>query len=201
MMTNFFARQAAEYINELRQSMRALFGIGEGLLADGHLSDREIVFLKRWLEDHSALANEWPADVLHRRLCEVLSDGEINEAERDFLVQTLDRLSTGDFEGMEALADETPISQAVVTFNTFSFCFTGEFAYGPKDSCVRSTERRGGIVLPRVTKQLNYLVVGSLGSKEWKHGSFGTKVQKAMDYKRQGSPIVLVTEETWCEAL
>jgi hypothetical protein len=29
-------------------------------------------------------------------------------------------------------------------------------------------------------------VIGDLASREWKHGSFGTKIEKAQKYKRDG---------------
>lgn len=43
-----------------------------------------------------------------------------------------------------------------------------------------------------MTKKLDYLVVGGLGSLEWKHGSFGTKIEKAMQHKRAGVPLFIV---------
>jgi hypothetical protein len=44
-------------------------------------------------------------------------------------------------------------------------------------------------------------VVGSLGSQEWKHGSFGTKIDRAMELKQQGAPIAVVKEDHWAAAL
>jgi hypothetical protein len=44
-------------------------------------------------------------------------------------------------------------------------------------------------------------VIGSLGSPEWKHGSFGTKVEKAMKYKQAGLSILIVPEECWATSL
>jgi hypothetical protein len=49
--------------------------------------------------------------------------------------------------------------------------------------------------------RLRYLVIGSLGSSEWKHGSFGTKVEKAVKYKRTGLPILIINEKPWTNSL
>jgi hypothetical protein len=52
-----------------------------------------------------------------------------------------------------------------------------------------------------LNKKLTYLIVGGLGSPEWKHGSFGTKIEKAMQYKRQGLGIMIVHEDNWAQSL
>ena len=203
-MTNFFARQGAEYINELKQSMGALLGIATGLLADGELTNSEIGFLKSWLDQHDAIANEWPGDVIHARINAIVVDGVITEEERAYLVETLQQLVGSDVEALSSEKHVTSFGvaeQTDIVFPDSLFCFTGEFMYGPKDSCVRCTERRGGIVIESVTKKLNYLVVGGRGSKEWKHGSFGTKIQKAMTYKERGARIEVVPEEHWVQFL
>lgn len=72
-----------------------------------------------------------------------------------------------------------------------TFCLTGDFVYGPRRFCEERIKTLRGTVLSNVTKKLRYLVIGSLGSPEWKHGSFGLKVEKAMKYKRDGMPIRL----------
>jgi len=49
--------------------------------------------------------------------------------------------------------------------------------------------------------QLDYLVVGGLGSPEWKNGSYGTKIEKAMGYKSKGAVIHVVHESQWVSSL
>mgnify|MGYP000140214245 FL=1 len=51
-------------------------------------------------------------------------------------------------------------------------------------------------MLSGVTKKLNYLIVGGLGSDQWKHGNFGAKVEKAIQYRSDGIPIKIVHEES-----
>jgi hypothetical protein len=43
--------------------------------------------------------------------------------------------------------------------------------------------------------------VGLQGSDEWKHGSYGTKIEKAMEYKRDGLRIFILREDIWSAAL
>ena len=100
MAENFFARQGAAYINELRRSCGALMGIAQGILCDRHLADAEIHFLNEWLTQNDAIANEWPGDVLHYRIRAALADGVITEDERKHLVDTLQQLIGGALEDL-----------------------------------------------------------------------------------------------------
>jgi len=203
-MSDFFGRRGAAYINELKRSCGALVGIATGMLADGHLNDEEIRFLDRWLIENDAVASEYPGDILHARIRAVLADRVVTEEERAHLAQTIQKIIGG---RLEQLAADSHVSELAlddvprVDFAGARFCFSGDFAYAPRPICIEHTEARGGLIVSNVTKSLRYLVVGGLGSAEWKHGSFGTKVEKAIQYRRDGLPIVIVHEDRWASSL
>lgn len=203
-MTNYFARQAAGYANEFKRSLGGLVGIATGLLADRHLSDDEIRFLNGWLQTNDAIAYCWPGDVLHARVKAVLADGVITEAERAHLVETLQALLGGTLDDLAASTHATSLAfdeVEAIQFSGSAFCLTGEFVYAPREVCARAIESRGGVVKNSVTKKLQYLIVGGLGSPEWKHGSFGTKIEQAMRHKREGLPVLVVHEDRWVVSL
>lgn len=82
------------------------------------------------------------------------------------------------------------------------FCLTGDFVYAPRRVCAEATAARGGVVKGEVSRQIDYLVVGSLGSPEWKHGSYGTKIEKAMRLKGgPGGAPAIIREDLWAAAL
>lgn len=203
-MSNFFTRQAGGYRNDLTRSLGALLGIAQGLLADRHLSDQEIMFLSDWLGANDVIATAWPGDVIYTRIKASLADGAISEAERTHLVDTLQKLIGG---ALDELAASTHVTQLAfddaprIEFPGALFCLTGDFVFGPRNVCEATIEKRGGMVGKSVTKKLRYLVVGGLGSAEWKHGSFGTKLEKAMSYKRDGANILIVHEDQWASSL
>ena len=202
-MTNFFARQAAGYTNDLKRSLGALVGISQGLLCDRHLNDQEIRFLEEWLVQNGAIANAWPGDVVHSRIKSVLADGVVTESERAHLVETLSQLIGGSLEQLAESAHVTKLaldSVDRVHFDGARFCLTGDFVFAPRQKCSAEIESRGGIV-GGITRQLRYLVVGGLGSPEWKHGSFGTKIEKAIEYRRAGIPLLIVHEDIWAASL
>lgn len=203
-MVNFFSRQAAGYKNQLAQSCSELVGLAEGLIADRHLNDEEIAFLNRWLDKHDVISCEWPGDVIHARIKAVLEDGVVTEDERAHLVKTIEQLLGGQLDRLAGMPKVNQLALddlSAVTFPKSLFCLTGDFVYAPRNQCEAAIVSRGGLVSRTITKKLNYLVVGGLGSDEWKHASFGTKIAKAMEYKRAGVPLYIVHEDVWASSL
>src|SRR5690348_2468831 len=103
-MENHFARRAVAYRNECMRACSELVGLAEGLIADSQLNDAEINFLNRWLERNDAASCDWPGDVLHARVREVLADGIVTAEEREYLVKTLKLIVGGHLERLA----ETP---------------------------------------------------------------------------------------------
>jgi NAD-dependent DNA ligase len=199
-----FLRQGARYKNEFIQSAQSLVGIVTGLLADQRINDQEIQFLQGWLDAHGEVACAWPGDILHQRVKAALSDGIITEIERAHIVETLQLLIGGSEETAARANHVTELgfddSQAIV-FAGFAFCLTGDFVYAPREACEGEIIKRGGLVKSGVSKKVRYVVVGSLGSPEWKHGSYGTKIEKAMQLKQAGAQLAVVKEDVWAAAL
>lgn len=203
-MSNFFTRQSAAFQNDMRRSMGALLGIAQGLICDRHLNDDEVRFLNAWLEENENIALVWPGDVVHARVREALQDGVITDDERAHLLDTLQRLVGGTLEELDEAAHVSQLmfdAEPNVLFEGRAFCLTGDFVFAPRATCAAAIERRGGRVASGVSHKLHYLVVGGLGSSEWKHGSFGTKVEKAMALRREGAQLKVVHEDAWAQAL
>lgn len=200
---NIYTRQAASFRNELRQSCGALVGIVQGILADGELSDSEVTFLRGWLARSESVSLIWPGNVIAAQIEHALEDGHISEDERAHLLDTLHKLVGG---ALDDIAETGSINQlalddvADVGISGRSFCFTGEFVFGTRTLCEAAVLRRGGVV-SNITKKLNYLVIGGLGSPEWKHGSYGTKIEKAVAYRSAGVPLLIVHEDVWANSL
>lgn len=201
---NFFQRQAVAFRNEMRSSSAALLGIAQGVLSDSELQDREIVFLRDWLRNNQSIAAAWPGNVIAAQIERCLADGVISHDERAHLVGVLQRLVGGTLDELAESAHVTELAideVQSVSFDGRRFCLTGDFCFGTRPQCEQQIVGRGGLVLASVTKKLDYLIVGGLGSPEWKFGSFGTKVEKAMQYKTAGAPIKVVHEDAFAAAL
>ena len=146
--------------------------------------------------------HQFPKD--HEPICAlslVLMDLGIYEDAKNFCdwLETAERfdvtgpISTAKWLGVERDTD--------IVFKDAVFTFTGDFDYAPKEECEQLTEERGAVIKKYVTMKHDYVVVGSLGSSRWKHGSFGTKVEDAMRYQKKGKPIKVISEEAWVNAL
>lgn len=203
-MSKVWARQGAEYINQMNRGFGALLGIATGMLADRQLADAEVRFLHDWLENNSAISTAWPGDVIHARIKNVLADGHVTEDERSHLVGSLQQLIGGTIEKLAAATHVTqllPYETPAMSFAGSSFCLTGEFVFAPRNVCEQTIIRHGGTVKSSVSKKVQFLLVGGLGSDEWKHGSFGTKIERVMELRRDGVPIAIVHEDHWANCL
>lgn len=203
-MSTDYERLISSQLNSMRQSLGALVGIAQGMLCDGVLNDAEILSLRQWFATNERLAHAWPGDVVYDKVKEVLSDGVITEQERNHLLKVLGDLIGAAPTDLAAAARVTELAYDDVEridFQQRSFLFTGNFVHGPRKNCESEIKARGGVVSKVVTRNLNYLVIGGLGSAEWKHGSFGLKIEKVMQYKRERAPILVLKETIWRQAL
>ena len=199
-----YGREIGRQLNDQKRCLGALLGIAQGLLCDHVLSDKEIRFLNKWLRQNEAVCTNWPADILHKKIKVVLADGVITEAERSQLIHELQKLIGGDENSLSAARHVTEFAfddDQTIIFPGMTFCLTGDFVYGPRKVCEDRVTSLQGVILPNVTKKLRYLIIGSLGSPEWKYGSFGLKVQKAVKYRRDGMPIRVIKEQVWAGCL
>lgn len=186
----------------LARDTEHLLGLAHGLIADGRLVDEEVSCLSEWLAKHSHSARTWPASIVHERLARVLRDGIIDDEERADLFTLLRAMVGPDFPGAIA-STELPLAESTspIHHSGFSFCVTGKFAYGPRRIVEKEIETRGGFVHGSVTLGTDYLLIGGVGSRDWKHTSYGNKIEKAVRYREKGSKIVIVGEDRWVEAL
>ena len=184
------------------KSLNSLMGILSGLVSDGDLNDKEILFLKTWCDENSHIADAYPANIVFRRVHEVLIDNVITDEERKYLLHELKTISGNDFtntgsalpEHIASIFDNDP----TVIFEGNEFVFTGEFMFGTRNACKDAVERRGGNTKEYVTQKTNYLVVGARSSPDWITENFGRKIQKAAEMASSGEyEISIIHEGDW----
>lgn len=98
---------------------------------------------------------------------------------------------------LEIVADDISIT----TILDKHFCLTGEFAYGNREDVEKLIVDHGGICDTSVKKATDYVVVGALGSENWKQGTYGAKIKKAMEWQEKGSNVQIVSEDNFLAAL
>lgn len=183
-----------------RESLGELLGIARGLLADRELSDEEIHFLNEWLQERYWIASSFPGNVIHERIREVLEDGVVTEEERSHLVDTLTMLVEDRLEDLAEQVDLTELwfdEVGLIQFDKTRFCLTGNFVYGPLTLCKTAIEQRGGVVIPSVNDQAQFLIVGALGVDEWREGGLGAEIEAAMRLRATSGSVKIIPEDCW----
>jgi NAD-dependent DNA ligase len=85
--------------------------------------------------------------------------------------------------------------QPANAFPGMTFLFAGTCTFGMRSQCQAAIETLGGINSGSVTKSLNYLVLGTYVTDSRAHETFGRKIEKAMEYRESGVPLVIEKEE------
>lgn len=181
-----------------------LLGLCKGIIADGVVSEGETHFLLEWLQNNQAVAKSWPGNVLYARAYEFLRDGRLDANEQAELLDLLTRLSghipnACSEQGACSLPFDDP--QPPLEFDSHIFVLTGRFAFGTRHECSEAILDLGGWVRPTVRKDTDYVVVGTLASTDWIHASYGRKIETALQWRQQGQPIKLISEDHWAESL
>ena len=82
-----------------------------------------------------------------------------------------------------------------IDFPDRTFLFTGIMAYGPRRECQALVTERGGLCKKSMSKQVNYLVIGTIANEEWMYSSHGRKIETAVTLKDGGHPVVIIDED------
>lgn len=177
-----------------------LLGFLAGVASDGVLNDQEVEALSVWLGRNESIRNTWPASVVVNRLNMILEDGIITEEERQDLMLTVNQI-TGHIVDEETIGYEfstevweDSIDDLMVAGSTF--CLTGDFVSGDRDAVDTMLRCLNAKTSSSVNNLVDYLVIGTLASRNWLYTSHGRKIEKALHIKRQGGGIKTITERT-----
>ena len=183
------------------RTLDTLIGISKGMIADGEVNQREAEALLSFLAESDLACQDHPiTDGLLDRVGDMLADGVLDDEEavelHDLLASLSGGVSTwGELSRPATLPLDDPPPKVV--FDGRSFLLTGSFMYGTRTACHKAIRTRGGIFHRTVTRRLDYLVIGSYASVAWKHQSFGTKIEKAMDYRNSRGQPEIISEDHW----
>lgn len=191
--------------------IQALHGVMEGALIDGVLGDDEIRNINEWLNDHDDLTGLYPYDELQSMMTSILKDGVIDDTERKTLMRFFIEFSNESVtnltkEQIKELKSEIRIEGICavapeITFDSTTFCFTGESKKASRDDFRNIIESLKCRSVQNVSKKVNYLIVGNEGSPYWKFSCYGRKIQNAIDLRKEGHQIQIVNELDFWDAL
>jgi NAD-dependent DNA ligase len=177
-----------------------LIGLSKGLVADGKVNQAEAEFLQTWLIQSRQTTDNPVIINLLGRVDAMLEDGVVDPNESSELLSLLHRISgelseIGELAKTTSLPVDTPAPS--ITFAGRQFLFTGTCVYGTRKQCQSAIDLLGGINAKGVTRELDYLVLGTYVTDSWVHETYGRKIEKAMQYRDEGLRISIITEEHW----
>jgi len=193
-----YGRQSAERIEDC---INELLGLLLGISADGRITNGEFEHLDEWLANNPQISDKWPANVLIDRIKEAKKDGVFDDEEKQDILETLKKITgqrfdeTGAADGAVAEVFSEEITK--FTHHNKRICFTGKFVCGARKVCEKTAVEKGAIVAKSITTNLDVLVLGTLASRDWRFTSHGRKIEKALEYKKRGRDILVLSERTW----
>lgn len=105
----------------------------------------------------------------------------------------------------QELSDGSPFDDPApdIAFSGHSFMFTGKFDYGTRKACQTAVTERGGSAPSKksVSREIDFLIIGVGGSKAWKRGSYGNKIEAAILSRREHGTPAIVSEADWTAQL
>ncbi|HBS5821132.1 BRCT domain-containing protein [Klebsiella variicola] len=188
-------------LDSIESDRHLLEGLCKGVLANTHLNDSEIKYLRWFLSVNGALKSNYPGKELYVLVEEILRDGVITDDEREELKQALVSFTGCDLESgiVDGLSTQLPIDTIdTLDLKGTTVCLTGEFLHGKRSVCAEEMRLLGANVVDSITQKLDYLIIGTLSSKDWRYKSHGRKIEKAVSYRdEKGIPLKIISEEQW----
>jgi hypothetical protein len=200
---------AAEYFSKATADMQRLHSLIAGIGSDGKVSVEELRGLSAWLQDNEHLKTCWPYDEIESLVTGVLADGTVDPEEHAVLmaffgefVSVLDNktvvnprvLEGGTILGLCAVCPDIHFTDSV-------FCLTGASHKYPRREFEALIAELGGTATGGVSKKVHYLVVGADGNPCWAYACYGRKVERAVELRKEGHPIVIVHENDFHDAV
>ena len=164
--------------------IQVLQGIINAITADNKVTLEELTNLKRWLLRNGSLKGSYPYDKILKITNVMLQQGFITFDEQEKVSNQLKELIN-------------PVKNTNEKFilKNKTFCLSGEFKHGSKEKITYLLEKEGAIPKNSISRKVDYLFVGDLGSPAWKYGNIGGKIVKAQKLQDDGGKIKIISEK------
>ncbi len=196
----------------VREGLRSLHGIFQGILADHELNELELKSLLHWLDDNDFLKGSYPYDEIETLLINVHSKGKMELQDRKLIIAFMEQFIEDNH--LPVLSKEQCLelkkkfsigaicsTNPVIEFENHNFCFTGESVRASRAEIAEIIRNAGGQFQNNVLKNTNYLIVGAKGNECWAFASYGRKVEKALQYRKKGQGIQIIHEKDFWDSL
>lgn len=190
----------------IKSAMQVLHGTLHGVLADNIITEQEVYNLNSWINECSFLSGMYPYDELKTLLSSILEDGIVTSEECDTLkafcadfIDTSVSLNVSIVE-ISALKEKFDVKGicvevADISFDNKSFCFTGKSSKYVRSEFKEIVEQNGAKYKAGISKDLDYLIIGSDGSSCYKFTKYGNKIESAIELRKKNGKPMIISEE------
>lgn len=180
-------------------ALRRLHGLLHGIAADGLVTEQEAVDLREWLNDHEDFADLALFREVRGLVAEVLGDRRVDATELNRLLHFcqpyVERPAvTGSRKPVGHTLRSVCDDDAAIEFSGCNYLFTGK-ARRERKHLHAAVTARGGNPIERVRQDMHYLVVGALSQPAWAYSAYGRKIERVLELREQGYPIVILHED------
>lgn len=175
------------------QALLMLNGILSGMTCDNILTEAEVEYLRKWMDDNAALKGNYPYDKIYSILSAALADGVLEQRELDAMLRL--------FKQVTDPVSEIACQCGSLDVSGKNICLTGEFDCGGRPEVMEKLISLGANIHAGVTRRTDILIVGGRGSSAWCAGNYGTKVKKALELQGKGVDILIMREADFFAAL
>lgn len=205
----WFCKQYVEsngYFDKVTQKVQLLYGILHGISSDNIINEREVLFLRQWLESNSYLENIYPFDEISVIVRKVLQDGDLDSNESVELMNFCNLFTLKDSQYrskdfVENLNSNIFEVEPEILIEKRTFCITGESKnFKRKDIISKITSRKGSFS-SSVTKKVDYLVVCEDRNVCWAFTNYGRKIEQVLKLRASGHTIAIIHEHDLIDKL
>jgi NAD-dependent DNA ligase len=181
------------YHKLVKKCIQELQGLSAAIIYDGKVDNNEIELIQKWLLKNNEYLTEYPLSDFKILFKDIMADGMITLEERRRLLEFLESISASPDSNLvvDGIFTENP----EITFKRKNFLFTGILIYGERPKVQTRVTELGGFCQKSLTLKTDYLVVGSLGSEDYKYSRFGTKIETAIKYNREKDANIQIIKE------
>jgi NAD-dependent DNA ligase len=193
------------YFNELTGKIQQLQGILSGIVSDQIVNDKEMNYLRNWLDNNSLIKNTYPFDEIYGLIESTCANRNISDVESKLLIQYFNAFSgrTSQVEKVNLINELTSdiYENSNIQIHEKTFCLTGESNKYFRKEIFQKIELFGGFASKGVSKKIDYLVICSERNACWAFTNYGRKIEQVINLKKNGVNIAIIHEDDLMETI
>ena len=183
--------QPMRYENAITQ----LQGIAFAVKFDNEVDGKELKMIVTWLKHNHEFVDYWPISDVFRAFKQHCS-AEIDKAQ---LYKNISTELLGIFEKLDIENDVVTDIYDMLTdedvFTDKSIVVTGTFKHAKRDDIEQALHNLGNRLQSKVSSLTDYVFVGNKGSRSWRFGQYGRKIEDAIYERKLTGRLKIINEE------